>query len=181
MHRGTGHRAPRRSAVKIAATLVSAAAALSLAATALGAHPKAGRSYAGSTNESVVAGFRAPVHFKVSANSQQLRGFTYGSLGCFGVGGLPPGVNPYTKSALIKVGTVPVATKGHFSVAKAKFTYSFTGKYARTFITTTRLSGTFVTAKKATGTISFTQRYIPKHGPASSCGPSVRTFTAKLK
>jgi hypothetical protein len=78
------------------------------------------------------------------------------------------------------VGTIAVAANGHFSVAQVKYSYTYPGKLGATFVTTTQLSGRFVTAKRASGTISFTQRYKPKHGPASSCGPGVRTFTATL-
>ena len=107
-----------------------------LAATALAAHPKPGKRYAGTiTNVEKIEGFSAPVSFKVSSAATQLLSFTYGTTGCFGSGGFRTGVNPYTASDLIKVGAITLAHNGRFSISNSKSTYHST-KYGFSYITT---------------------------------------------
>ena len=94
--------------------------ALGFTATALAAHPKAGRKYAGFTSEAKVEGFGAPVSFTVSGTAAKLGNFRYGSLGCFGAGGFRPGVDPFTGSSITKVGTISVASSGHFAITEPR-------------------------------------------------------------
>lgn len=171
-----------RGLTRALALLAAAAAMLALAATALAAHPHAGKRYAGVlTNVDKVEGFSAPVSFRVSSTGASLVGFTYGTFGCFGAGGFAPGVNPYTGNSLIKVASIAVAKNGSFSINASKSKVSFKGEYASTTVTTTRVTGKFVTRNTATGTISFTQTETPKTGKSFTCGPSLRTFRATLR
>jgi hypothetical protein len=174
-----------RSSRRLTSTLAAlgvAAATLALAATALAAHPHAGKRYAGVlTNVEKIEGFSAPITFRVSPSGTTLVGFRYGTFGCFGAGGFRPGVNPYTGNSLITVGPITVAENGTFSIKGSKSKLSFKGQYASTTVTTTQVTGKFVNRKTATGTISFTQTETPKTGKPFSCGPAPRTFRATLR
>jgi hypothetical protein len=164
---------------KASVALLAATLTLGLAASALAAHPESGRRYRGTqTNVNPIESFSAPVSFKVSSTGKQLLHFSYGTIGCFGAGGFKPGVNPYTKSALIAVGPITVTGSGHFSIANSKMTYHYpTGGYTQ--VTKTTISGRFTTRKTATGTITFSQTLTPPSGSGSSCRVTVpRTFTA---
>ena len=82
--------------IKAIAALIAAGLALVLAATALAAHPKAGKSYAGIiTNYPKIEGFSPPVSFSVSSGGTKLLSFNYGTFGCGGgVGELQAGSGP---------------------------------------------------------------------------------------
>jgi hypothetical protein len=168
--------------IKAMAALIAAGLALVLAATALAAHPKPGKRYAGTiTNVEKIEGFSAPVSFKVSAPATQLLNFSYGTTGCFGSGGFWPGVNPYTASDAITVGAITVARSGSFSISNSKSTYHST-KYGFSYITTSQVTGKFTTSNSATGTISFSQKYVLKTGKGSSCTATLSpAFKATLK
>lgn len=73
------------------AAMAALTVGLALSAAAPAAQPTAGKKYAGVTSEPKAAGFSAPVSFKVSDSGAALLNFQYGSLGCFGAGGLRPG------------------------------------------------------------------------------------------
>ena len=167
---------------KSVAALTAVALPLIGAAAALAANPQPGKRYAGiETNVSKIEGFSAPVRFSVAANGVRLQGFTYGTIGCFGAGGFRPGVNPYTKSSLIRVGAIPVASNGSFSISNVKSSYH-SSKYGYTYTTTSTVKGKFVSRKKATGTITFSQTYKPKTGKGSTCTLTVpRGFKATVK
>jgi hypothetical protein len=166
-------RTPRRWAVTAAATLLT----LGLCATALAAHPKTGKRYAGFTGEPKLLGFGAPVGFKVSADGTKLLNFTYASLGCFGAGGFKPGVSPFKNAYAIKqIGTVTVAANGHFSIKNAKSSFKVA---KQTTITTSTISGRFKNARTAVGTITFGQKFKASHVDGGSCGPVTVTFAAK--
>jgi hypothetical protein len=166
---------------KATAATLAITLALGFAATALAAHPKPGKRYAGTqTNVNPIVGFSAPVSFKVSSTGKQLLRFTYGTIGCFGAGGFKPGVDPYTRSDLIKVGPITVTGSGHFAISNSKMTYQYpTGGYTQ--VTKTTISGRFTTRKTATGTITYSQTLTPPSGSGSTCRVTVpRTFTATV-
>jgi hypothetical protein len=151
--------------------------ALAGAATALAAHPKRSAHFTGTTNESPVNGFPAPVTFTVSRDGKSLTGFAYSSFGCQGAGGFRPGIDYYTQpSAIIKVGTVRVSPAGRLSVSGAAWAQSGHGV---TTTTTTRVSGSFLSAKSVRGTIVFSQTYTGAF--KASCGPATLSFTAKTR
>lgn len=168
-------RAPRR--VTLALTVAVALAGLTMAASAIAAHPKAGSRYAGSTSASPVNGFPAPVTFTVARNGKSLLNFKFSTFGCFGAGGFRPGVDYYTQpGSIIKVGTVKLSKSGRFSVSGTVSDYSAFGDKTAT---TSKVVGRFAKAKLATGTITFSQKVIGKF--SSSCGPGTLQFTAKAK
>ncbi len=169
----------RRKAIT---ALLAGTLTLGLAATALAAHPKPGKRYSGvETNVETIEGFSAPVSFTVAANGSRLANFTYGTIGCFGAGGFRPGVNPYTRSDLIDVGPIPVATSGSFSISNAKSTYH-SNKYGYTYTTTSHVTGKFTNSKTATGSITFSQTDKPKTGKSASCTVTVpRAFKVSVK
>jgi hypothetical protein len=164
-----------RRAIASLAIVALACALMLAAAVALAAKPKKGAHFSGHTSVSAVEGFRAPVTFSVSSNGRSLKGFTYGSFGCFGAGGFRPGVNPYTGNSLVHLGAVAVSRSGKISVTGAKRSYSVAGQ---TTVTTVSISGEFLTAKSASGTISFSQT-VTGSTFKSSCGPAKVTFSAK--
>jgi hypothetical protein len=161
----------RRSALGVMSCVL--AAALSLAAVAFAAKPAHGAHFTGRTAVEPVLGFYAPVNFTVSQNGRQLTGFSYGSFGCFGAGGFKPGVNPYTGSSVIHIGTVKVSASGGISVNGAKST---TSGFGDTTVTTVSVTGRFTKPKAATGTITFSQKITGKFN--STCGPAQIAFTA---
>jgi hypothetical protein len=142
-----------------------------LAAGAFAAKPKDGARFKGHTGRAPVEGFLAPVDFKVAPNGSGLYNFTFGSFGCFGVGGFRPGVNPYKGGSLIDAGLVKVKANGRFS-QKALSSYSIAGY---TTLTSMTIAGRFPTAKTVTGTITFSQTVSPSK---ASCGPTTLSFTA---
>jgi len=156
---------PRSLVLAAAAALL----ALAICATALAAHPTAGKTYTGSTSAAKINGFSAPISFKVSTNGKKLLAFRYGNAGCIAY---PITGDPYTgaHAAIIKVGTVAVSGTGSFSVTNG----GSTGIKSK-------ISGKFKTANKATGTIKFTQHLTGPGGFNKSCGPFNLTFTATTK
>lgn len=166
------------------AALLTAMLTLGIAATALAAHPKPGKRYAGIiTNVPPIEGFSPPVSFTVSAGGTRLLNFTYGTFGCGGgVGGFKPGVDPYTSGSELKVAAIKVSKRGHFSISGSKVTHRYTGEYASELTTTTQVTGKFTSRTAASGTISFSQVYTPTTGTGYSCTVSVpRLFKVTIK
>jgi len=151
-------------------------ALLTAAAVAIAAHPKKGAHFAGTSSEPVIMGFKAPVTFAVSSNGKTATNFRYSTLGCFGAGGFPPGVNPYTQAnAVIKIGAVTISTSGRFARTGAVSVYHST--FGITTTTTTKLSGTFTGPKASHGKITFSQKDTGRY--TGTCGPATISFTAK--
>jgi hypothetical protein len=147
------------------------AGGLLIGASALAATPKKGARFAGVLSTPPVAGFHAPVTFRVSPNGKLLENFTYGSFGCFGAGGFAPGKNPYTSHSLVNVGAIKVAANGHFSQTKAAG-YTVSGQ---TTTYSVIVSGRFTKHTSATGTIVFTETV---SGLPSKCTSPTLAFTA---
>lgn len=160
----------RRSAV---GSLVAIACAIAFAAVALAVKPAHGAHFTGRTSASPVLGFYAPVKFTVSQDGRSLKGFSFGSFGCFGAGGFRPGVNPYTASSILHVSKIKVTDSGRFSITGAKSRFTVAGQ---TTTTTIAVSGRFTGRKTATGSIAFSQKVT---GTATtSCGPGKIQFSA---
>jgi hypothetical protein len=155
-------------------TAVTCAAAF--AAVALAVKPAHGAHFTGRTSASPVLGFYAPVKFTVAQDGRSLKGFSFGSFGCFGAGGFRPGVNPYTGSSIIHVGTVKVSASGSISVSGAKSTVK---SFGNTWVTTVSINGHFTKAKAANGTITFSQKISGKFN--STCGPGKIQFNASSR
>ena len=170
-----GRGAGRGASIAAAAILI-----LAISATALAAKPKAGKKYSGVTTAPKLNGFKAPVSFKVSRDGSKLAGFRYSDFGCLGSGGaFQPGVNYYLKSFnLHKLGTIPVATNGSFSVTNVSTTYVIQGQKT---VTTSSVAGKFKNSKMASGTITFSQKFTAPRVHGESCGPATVSFTAKAK
>jgi hypothetical protein len=143
---------------------------LSSAAAAAAALPHPGARYTGPTNSKLVNGFGNTVTFL--AGSRSLRGFSFGTLGCFGYGTFPVGVDPYATSLAQLAKVVPVTAKGTFAVTAAAANWS--GGDASTKLKVT-ISGTFSSSSAAKGTIWVTET----GANGGSCGPIKMTFVAK--
>jgi hypothetical protein len=143
------------------------AATLTLAGSAPATLPGQKASFSGVTSERAINGFRATVTFKIGIGGRTVRSFVFQTLGCFGTGAFPVGVDPYAETSW-RVNSMPVSATGVFS---AKVTPTTTtpgaGKMAAT------ISGTFNTARKVTGKFVFSQA---QNG--GECGPQTVRFTA---
>ena len=141
------------------------------AGTAAAALPHAGAQYTGPTSSKVVNGFGNSVTFLAGAKS--LKRFAFGTLGCFGYGTFPVGVDPYATSLAQLPKTVPVDAKGAFSVKSV--VASWNGGDAGMKLKVT-LSGTFSTPNAAKGTIWVSE----SNANGGTCGPVKMTFVAKV-
>lgn len=147
------------------------ASALGAAAAAAATLPHAGARYTGPTNSKVVNGFGNTVTFLAGARS--LKRFSFGTLGCFGYGTFPVGVDPYSTSIAQLAKLVPVTSKGTFAVAPTPARWNGGDPATKLKV---RISGAFKSATAASGTI-----WITETGPnGGSCGPVKMTFTAVL-
>jgi hypothetical protein len=163
------------TAHRAAAGALALMLALALAAAAVAAHPRRGAHFRGSFAFVGINGFKAPVSFTVSGDGSSLHGFKYSTLGCFGAGGFRKGIDYYTQpSAVIRVGTVPVSSSGHFRRTAAVSSFTAFGVTTRT---TTTVSGTFTSANTATGTVRVSQ--VLKGKASGTCGARPLRFTAK--
>jgi len=144
---------------------------LSAVAVAAGALPRAGARYTGPTNSKVVNGFRNTVTFLAGARS--LKRFSFGTLGCFGYGTFPVGVDPYSTSLAQLPKAVPVDAKGAFAATSVAASWNGGDSGMKLKIT---LSGTFSSSTAAKGTILLTE----SNANGGTCGPVKMTFTAKL-
>jgi hypothetical protein len=146
----------RKPTRRILIAALAAALSLLLAVSALAAHPKAGKTYRGFTNDQPFNGFKAPVSFKVSGDGKRLLGFVWYGFGCLGAGGLG---NPFTGTDYTyhKIGTIKVSASGTFSVKNVKWTFKAPPSQGGPLVTISTIDGRFKNAKKATGTIRFTQ------------------------
>jgi hypothetical protein len=144
---------------------------LAAVAAASGALPHAGARYTGPTNSKVVNGFGNNVTFL--AGSKTLKRFSFGTLGCFGYGTFPVGVDPYSTSLAQLSKTVPVTAKGTFAATSVPATWSGGDDTTKIKVT---INGTFSSATAAKGTIWVTET----GANGGTCGPVKMTFTAKV-
>jgi hypothetical protein len=155
---------------KLITALVSTTMVLAVGAAAA-ALPKAGGRYTGPTNSKAVNGFGNEVTFLAGAKS--LKRFSFGTLGCFGYGTFPVGVDPYSTSLAQLPNPVPVTAKGTFAVTSAPARWNGGDPGTKLKVT---VSGSFTSTSAAKGTIWITEI----GGNGGSCGPVKMTFVAKL-
>ena len=141
--------------------------ALTVVAVAAAAVPRVGVRFNGLTNAKKVNGFNDNVTFLIGTHS--LKGFSFGTLGCFGYGTFPVGVDPYATS-LAQIKPVPVTAKGTFAVTSAPATWSGGDANTKLLVSVT---GQFSAPNSATGTITVTEK-----ANGTNC-VSKMTFTAK--
>ena len=137
-------------------------------AAAASTRPQSGR-FSGYVAVKKVNGFSDVVTFVVRPKS--LRNFSFGTLGCFGYGAFPTGVDPFATS-LATVYSVPMSASGTFAVKAAKASYGGGDISTKLFVT---IAGRFTSATSATGTITFTET----GANAAKCGPAKMSFTAQ--
>jgi hypothetical protein len=144
---------------------------LATVAAAMAALPRAGARYTGPTNSKVLNGFGNTVTFL--AGSRSLRRFSFGTLGCFGYGTFPVGVDPYSTSLAQLTKLIPVTAKGTFTIPSTAASWS--GGDASTHLKVS-VTGTFSSSTAASGTI-----WVSETGAnGGSCGPVKMTFAVKL-
>jgi hypothetical protein len=152
---------------KLAITL-AVMTTLAIAATAGASLPTKG-SFAGTTSLRPINGFADIVTFKAASTGKALTRFQFGTLGCFGVGAFPVGVDPYgDPSAVATIKSVPISASGTFLLTTQTPLPGATGT-----VTTTTVQGTFSSPTKVSGTISVSQK-----SNGDTCGPSKMKFTA---
>jgi hypothetical protein len=142
-------------------------ATLAFATSALAVLPSQRAVFNGITSEHAVNGYKPTVKFTVVNGGRTLKFFVFQTLGCFGHGQFPVGVDPFIESPW-RLPAIPVAKTGTYS-AKVKGTS--TNAEAGTLFAT--VTGSFTSTSKATGKITFTQ-----DDGLSDCGPRTVKFTA---
>jgi len=154
--------------VRKLAIVSAAVAALLLTASAFAVLPQKGK-FAGTTNLHG-NGFKDGVAFTVINNGLTLHDFQFGTLGCFGTGAFPVGVDPYALATSVgTVKTIPVTAKGTF-IATTKPSFAETDGITTTAV----ISGAFTSKTAVNGTIVITQVDNQK----DKCGPTKMKFTA---
>src|SRR5262249_20588014 len=96
----------------------------------------------------------------------------FGTLGCFGYGTFPVGVDPYSTSLAQLPKSVPVTATGTFAITSTPANWS--GGDAPTKLKVSG-GGTLRSSPAARGVVSRTEV-----GANGSCGPVKMTFVAKL-
>jgi len=153
---------------KLAITL-AVSTMLVLCASALAAIPTAGP-FAGKTSARNSNGFPDVVTFVAAKSGKALTKFTFGTLGCFGTGAFPVGVDPYALPASVgTVKSIPLSAKGTFTVTVTPYFAETDG-----VTTTATIAGTVVNSKSITGTITISQ----VTDATDKCGPAKMKFTA---
>jgi hypothetical protein len=150
-------------------TALAMTTALVAVAAATGALPTTGARYSGLTSAKKVNGFQDSVTFV--AGTKTLKRLSFGTLGCFGFGQFPVGVDPYGTS-LAQIGPVPMNAKGEFTIASAVASWSGGDSSTKLLVSVT---GKFVSKTSATGVIAVSE----KSSNGGKCGPSKMSFTAK--
>ena len=141
-------------------------AMLAFAASALAVVPSQRAVFKGITSEHGVNGYKPTVQFTVVNGGRTLKFFVFQTLGCFGHGQFPVGVDPFIEFPW-KLPAIPVSKTGTYS-AKVKGTS--TNAEAGTLFAT--VTGSFTSTSKATGKITFTQ-----DDGLADCGPKTVKFT----
>jgi len=95
---------------KLVAITVSATS-LVLAASAPAVLPTPSKKFEGVTSEHGINGFKPTVTFKTSTGGRALRNFVFQTVGCFGHGAFPVGVDPFADT-LWRVASIPVGATG---------------------------------------------------------------------
>ena len=144
--------------------------AVGVFATAALGVPRVGQRFTGITSAKPVAGFSDTVTFVTGSRS--LKGFSFGTLGCFGYGQFPDGVDPFGISIAQVATTIPMTATGTFSLPTTVATWA--GGDATTKLLVS-ISGKFTGDALASGTITVSEKLTN----GGTCGPVKMTFTAK--
>jgi hypothetical protein len=155
---------------KLTIALVLTMTLLAVAA-ATAALPRPGARYTGPTNSKVVNGFGNTVTFLAGAKT--LKRFSFGTLGCFGYGTFPVGVDPYSTSIAQLPKAVPLTAAGAFTVKSEVASWNGGDSGMKLKVS---LTGAFSSATAAKGTIVISE----SNGNGGTCGPQKMTFVAKL-
>jgi hypothetical protein len=155
----------RNVAITLAVT-----SALVLSAVAGAVLPTHG-AFAGTTSLRPVNGFDDLVTFNASTTGKTLRKFQFGTLGCFGTGAFPVGVDPYgVPEATATIKSITVLPNGTFTVTSKQVLPGATNDT----MTTAVVQGKFTSGSKVTGTISISQS-----SNGDTCGPTKMKFSAQ--
>ena len=152
---------------KLAITL-AVSTTLALAASAWAVVVPSNGAFAGKTALHPINGFSDIVTFNVTGGGKFVKKFTFGTLGCFGIGSFPVGTDPYgdpTNTGVIA--SIPV-TKGAF-----KYTTKLKLPESEGTVTTALVQGSFTSSRAVSGTITISQS-----DNGDTCGPSKMKFTA---
>jgi len=150
--------------------LIALTAALAVAASALAAAPVARKIFKGTTSEHAVNGFKPSVSFKTGATGLAMNSFVFETLGCFGTGAFPVGVDPFVESPW-RIASIPVGKTGTFSVPQARVTSTAPDAGRMT----ASITGSFTSPTRGTGKIVFSQTQ-----DGATCGPQTLKFAATL-
>jgi hypothetical protein len=127
--------------------------------------------FAGTTSLRSVNGFDDIVTFNASATGTTLKKFVFGTLGCFGTGAFPVGVDPYgAPEATATIKSITVLPNGTFTATSKQ---ALPGAVNNT-MTTAVIQGKFTSSSKVSGTISISQS-----SNGDVCGPTKMKFTAQ--
>jgi hypothetical protein len=155
----------RRTRTLVAITTVATSLAVTAAAAAV--LPIQGKRFAGITSEHAINGFKPSVTCKIAYGGRMGRNFSFETLGCFGHGAFPVGVDPFAETVW-HVAKIPVTPTGAFSVTKpATTTTPGSGKL------TVTVSGTVASPTKIKGKLVFSQSL-----EGTECGPQTVKFLA---
>jgi hypothetical protein len=140
-------------------------AVLVFATSALAVVPSQRSVFKGVTSEHAVNGYKPTIQFVAQAGGKTLTNFVFQTLGCFGAGQFPVGVDPFAETPwrLPKI-TVP-ANGTILTKVNATSPALDSGKMSVT------LSGTFTSTSKMSGKITFSQDQ-----SGATCGPRTVKF-----
>jgi len=125
--------------------------------------------FAGTTSLRPINGFDDIVTFNTSATGKTLKKFQFGTLGCFGTGAFPVGVDPYGEpEAIATIKSITVLPNGTFTATSKQMLPG------STTMTTAIVQGKFTTSSKLSGTISISQS-----SNGDVCGPTKMKFNAQ--
>jgi len=125
--------------------------------------------FAGTTSLRPINGFDDIVTFNTSATGKTLKKFQFGTLGCFGTGAFPVGVDPYGEpEAIATIKSIAVLPNGTFTATSKQMLPG------STTMTTAIVQGKFTTSSKLSGTISISQS-----SNGDVCGPTKMKFNAQ--
>jgi hypothetical protein len=145
--------------------------ALAVAASAIAALPATRASFGGITSEKKINGFSGVVTFTAGKNGRSLNGFAFQTLGCFGVGPEPTGVDPFVLQAW-SVKSVPVSVHG---TVLATVTMTSKSEHPGDTMNVT-IKAAYRNKKKLNGTLKINLETQSSNG--ATCGPYTLRFDA---
>jgi hypothetical protein len=147
--------------------ITAVAAGLVFATAAVAVLPSQRAVYKGTTSEKKVNGYKATVRFVAPAGGRVLTNFAFQTLGCFGTGMFPVGVDPFAANSW-RLPKIPVEKTGAWS---AKLKASSTALDPGTLTAT--VTGSFTNASTVEGKITYSQAH-----SGATCGPRTVKFVA---